>query len=284
MKKIAAYSLPLVILLFSLSLAGRMKHITEEIDADGAERIVLEVDLGAGEFHITTDDIAFAAVIDIEYNPRRTEYDISYEVKRSTGYLTLESSNRSHTNLDTDDNVWDIVLSTRYETSLNIEIGACEAEIDLGGIPLQELSIEVGAASGVIEFSKPNPTRLRELSIEAGASSLELISFGNANFDEFNFSGGVGSFELDLRGEYNGESEIEIEIGLGSADIILPLGVPIQVETENGNWLSTIDFHNDDLEEVDDGLYESDDFEDAETRIILVIEVGLGSIDLYWKN
>lgn len=284
MKKIAAYSLPLVILLFGLSSAGRMKHITEEIESEGIDRIVVEADLGAGEFRIRADDIAFAAVINIDYNPRRTDYEISYDVKRSTGYLTLESSHRSRSHLDTEDNVWEIVLSTRYETSLNIEIGACEAEIDLGGIPLEDLSIEVGAASGVIEFSKPNPIRMRQLSIEAGASSLELISFGNANFDEFNFSGGIGSFNLDLRGEYKGESEIEIEIGLGAAQIILPRGVPIRVETENGNWLSSIDFHNDDLNEIDDGIYESDDFEDADTRIIIVIEVGLGAIDLYWKK
>jgi len=75
-----------------------------------------------------------------------------------------------------------------------------------------------------------------------------------------------------------------LEIGLGSADIILPRDVPIRVETENSNWLSSIDFHHDNLDEIDDGIYESNDFEDADTRIVLVIEVGLGSIDLYWKD
>ena len=137
---------------------------------------------------------------------------------------------------------------------------------------------------GTFEFSEPNPIRLSEINIDAGASSIEMKSMGNANFDELNFSGGVGSFEIDLRGEYHGESRVEIEIGLGSAEIVVPKGLPIRIETEGGNWLSSIEFHNDDLDEIDDDLFESSDFDDAEDRLIISVEVGLGSIEIYWKK
>jgi len=124
---------------------------------------------------------------------------------------------------------------------------------------------------------------MESIDIDAGASSLEMISLGNANFEDFTFSGGAGSFKLDFRGEYKGESEINIDIGLGSVDIILPRGVACRVESEGSGWLSSIEMHKNELEEVDDDIYESEDFEKTDIRITLKVDVGLGSVDIYWK-
>jgi len=263
--------------------AASRETVTEKVEIQGANEVVLQCDLGAGEFSISPKDMTEAAVIDITYNPRRIEYYVNSDVKRGKCYIELESEHRSHTNMDSEDNIWDIVLSTRYETSIEMDIGACEAEIDLGGIPLKELTIDVGAASGVIEFSAPNPIRLEEIDIDAGASSIEIRELGNANFEYFNFDGGAGSFDLDLRGKYDGESEVSIDIGLGSADITLPEGLPVRIETDGGNWLSSVDIHNRDIDEVDDDVYESPDFESAKTRLVIQISVGMGSVDVYWK-
>ena len=272
-----------VLFLGSFVMAARSEQITEKIELKDADEVVVQCELGAGEFTITPRDMSEAAIIDITYNPRRVDYIIDYEEKRGKCYIDLESDHHSSSNFDTDDNIWDIVLSKKYTTSIEMDIGACEIEIELGGIPLKELTIDVGAASGVFEFSEPNPIRLREMDVDAGASSLEFLQLGNANFDYFNFDGGVGSFELDLRGKYNGESEVSIDIGLGSAEITLPRDVPVRIETDGGNWLSSIDFHNDDVDEIDDDVYETDDFEGASTRIIIEVSVGLGSVDIYWK-
>jgi len=112
---------------------------------------------------------------------------------------------------------------------------------------------------------------------------MTIVGLGNANFEEFNFSGGAGAFELDFRGEYVGESTIDIDLGVGSADIILPKGVAIEVETGGSNWLSSVDFRGDDLEEVEDDLYRSEDYESTKNRITLRLDVGLGAVDLIWK-
>ncbi len=284
MKKLFLTILMILILMAGNVNARRNSQVSKKIDAEGAEKIIIQAELGAGEFLVISRNIDEVALIEIEYNARKIDYEIDYQVKRSTGYLTLESDHDNSINMDSEDNRWDITLSKKYETEISFEIGACEAEMDLGGIPISSFELEVGAASGVIEFSEPNPIRLKEFSIEAGACSLELISLGNANFDEFNFSGGVGSFEIDLRGKYDGESRVEIEIGLGSAEIYIPMNIPVRIETQGSNWLSSIDFHNDDLDEIDEDLYESPDFEDADDRIVIIVEVGLGSIDFYWKK
>lgn len=286
MKKVilTVFSLLLLAATVVLARGGGLKHESRSIDSEGAKNVVIIFEFGAGEVVIEPKDMDQVAEIDIEYNPRRVDYDIEYEVKGSTGYLDMESIHRRKTSIDTDENIWNIALSTRYPATMSFEMGACEAELDLGGIPIRELNIEIGAASAVIEFSEVNPERLEEISIEAGACSMELISFGNANFERLIIEGGVGSFEIDLRGEYRGTSYVEIEIGLGSADITLPRGVAVRIETDDDGWLSSIDIHRKNLDEIEDGVYESEDFEDAENRIVIEIEVGLGSIDVYWKR
>lgn len=274
----------LMLLIAGEAIAGKLDHETKKIEVEGAKKLVIEGEFGSGEFTIVPEDINEAAIVDIYYNSRYIDYDVDYEEKGSAGYLYFESSTRRKNNINTEDNIWDIILSTRYTTSLDLDVGACDADFDLGGIPLTEFTMDVGAASAVIVFSEPNPERLEEISIDAGACSLEMESIGNANFEEFNFSGGVGSFDLDFRGEYEGESKIYIDVGLGSADIILPRDIPVRIETDDDNWFSSVDFDDDDLNEIDDDVYESPGFDKAKIRIVLHISVGMGSIDIDWKK
>ncbi len=274
----------LVFLLAGLAIAGRMERKQQTIEPGDIDKVVIHCELGAGQFTITPVDMKNLADIDIEYDSRRVDVSVDYAIKHSTGYLDLESDGLERSDIDTDDNIWDVKLSNKYPTRVEMEIGACDADFDLGGIPIEELSLDVGAASGKIEFSKRNPIRMRELDVDAGASSLDMKSIGNANFSEMKFDGGVGSFDLDFRGKYEGESLIDVEIGLGSADIILPRGVPIQIETQGSNWLSSVDMHGGDLDEIDDDLYESKDYAHAKDRITLRLKVGLGSADIYWRD
>lgn len=273
-----------VCLLALTAQAGRIKKETRHVKSEGAKELDVEIEFGAGELRIYSDDIHDAAVIDLEYDPRHIEYEIDYEIEDHTGLLHIATEHGRKSHIGSLDNQMDVALSSEYTTSLELQFGACEAIIDLGGIPLERLEIEAGAASGQIDFSAPNPERLKRLNIEAGASSLEMYSLGNANFDMMEFSGGVGAFELDFRGEYSGESEINIEIGLGSAEIILPRNLPVHIETNGSGFLSSIDFHNDDLDEIDDGVFESEDFRSAKDRIVMNLEVGMGSIDTYFKR
>jgi len=282
LKKISLLLIVLTIFTVATVTADRFEEVTEKIDAEGADKLVVVFDFGAGTLVIEPGDIEEAAIVDIFYDTRRVDYLIDYKKRGNTGYLDMESVIRKHRNVDDLDNEWDATLSNRYSTEINFDLGACEVDIDLGGIPLTSLDIEIGAASGTIEFSKPNPERIREISIDVGASSLELEDFGNANFDYMKISSGAASIDLDMRGDYSGESEINIDVGVGSMDVIIPKGVAVSIETDNGLF-SSVDFHGEDLKEIDDDLYESRDFDDAKDRIIIRVDVGIGSVDFYFK-
>jgi len=281
-KTIAASAALFLLTAVSVS-AGRMEKDTKRIEAHGVETVEVNIDFAIGEITLLPKDQSDVAVIELDYDPRQFDYDIEYVARNDRGFLDIESMQRRKRDLDSEDNLLEVTLSTRYPMELVLDVGACDAEFDFTGIPLTDISMDIGAASGTIEFAEPNPVRLERFDVDAGASSVEFESLGNANFEVFNFSGGAGSFDLDLRGKYEGESRVMIDVGVGSADIIVPEGIPVRVEADRDGWLSSVDFHGDDMEEVDDDVYETDDFEDAETRLIIEIDVGLGSVDLYWR-
>lgn len=271
----------------ALSGAGFSRDFEQEkkiIPAEGAQRVNLDLSFGVGELTIMPGTDVDIASIDLDRDVSRVRETFEYETRGGTSYVTLESHPRKKLhNIDSDINLWEMTISNRYPIEARLEIGACEADFELGGVPLTELALEMGAASGHINFSKPNPKRMRELKIEAGASSLKLFNLANARFDNMTFSGGAGAFDLDFRGEFQGESEISIKVGVASADIVLPEGVAVRIETDEDKWFSSVDIQKKRLRRVDDGIYESKDYDEAKDRILLKIEVGMGSVDVRWK-
>ncbi len=281
-RRVLVVGLALVVVM-AVSLMAKIERETRTVDVEGAKSLDVDLDFGAGDIVVVGEDIEDAARLELEYNPDRVEYLVDYAVSGERGHLSVECDHRRDHDIDTEENRLQLVMSTRYPARLQMDMGACDARLDLGGVPLEELNIDVGAASGEIEFSKPNRSRLREINIDAGATSLDIRMIGNANFDEMNFSGGVGSFDLDFRGEYNGESRIDMEIGLGSADIVLPKDVPVRIVAEEANWLSSLDIHGEGYVTKGRDEWKSDNFDSADTRITLYLEVGLGSVDVSFR-
>ncbi len=280
--------LPLVLLVAVLMLftgAQARDLTTKQISfpADDIEALVANVDLAAGEFSLTSQDISDILRAKVEYNDRRVEIYSDYKKKRNTGYLELGSDLLSKTHVQSEDNRWEMILSRKYKTDLSIDMGLCSADIDLGGIPLSYINIDVGAASGTIKFNEPNPIIADDIKIDAGASKLEVEKLGNANFKFLKFDGGVGKFKIDMTGEYKTNSRAEISIGLGKATIYLPSSLPLRVESET-SFLSSVKFKNERKFNVEDGFFESLDFAKSEVRLDLKIDVGLGSVDVVWVD
>lgn len=284
MKPGALFSIAVIVFTAAIAVSRDTEQEKKIIPADGAQRVNLDLDFGVGELRISPGSGADVAVIDLDRDLSYVRETFEYETRGGTSYVTLESRprNKSH-NLNSRDNLWDMTLSNRYPTEARLEIGVCEADVELGGLPLTELTLEMGAASGTVSFSEPNPRRMRELKVEAGASSLKLLDLGNARFDLMTFSGGAGSFDLDFRGQYEGESEVVVDVGVASADIILPEGVAVRIETDEDNWFSSVDIQRRKLQRIGDGVYESKDYDEVKDRILLKIDVGLGSVDVRWK-
>ncbi|MCP4706370.1 MAG: hypothetical protein GY865_17365 [candidate division Zixibacteria bacterium] len=275
----------LFLLIFvTILTAGKYETKIFSFPADDIKKLEVSIELGAGEFLLEVGNIDEIAKANVEYDDRSVDVYGEYKKRGTTGVIEFESEIRKKFNIDTDDNNWDIVLSDKFPTELNIDIGACEAEIDLGGLPLEYLDFDVGAAEVDILFSRPNPGMAEEIKIDAGAVELKVEELGNANFDRLSFDGGAGDFDIDFSGEYKGKSRAKISIGLGSAKIRIPSDLPVRIETSD-SFLSSVDFRHEDERYLDgDDYYETKDFRRSDIGLDLEVSVGLGSIEIIFED
>jgi len=256
------------------------KEITETVLAEGAEKVNLSIDFGAGSINLKTDDIEDLARIDIYYTPRHIRYDVDYTKRGETGFLSLESSVRRKKGLDDSENEWAVLLSDRYPMKIDLDLGACDARLDFGRLPISSLNLDIGAASGIIDFSERNPIELKKFEVDAGASSLEFLNLANANFKYFELSIGAASCEIELGREISSEARIDLEVGVGSIDFYVPRGQVIRVDGDDG-WFSSLDFHGLSLIKTHAGVWESEGFDKADNKLYVDVDVAMGSVDFY---
>jgi len=274
-----------LLLITTQPAADQVERATEVVEADDFEELEVKLEFAAGTIEIAASDMEEPARLDVEYTPRYVRYNFDYSKRGKTCRLFLESEYRRHRWNDDGDseNEWILLLSRNYRTSLDMDLGACEARLDLGGIPLVDLQIDIGAADVELDFSEPNPERLREFSVDCGASSLEIFGLANANIESMDFDIGAGSCKIDLRGEIHGEVEVDIDVGVGSMDVVISRDMAVMIRGDD-DWFSSLDFHGLRLDEIRDGVWVSDDFDDADDHIVFTIDVAMGSVDIYARR
>ncbi len=176
-------------------------------------------------------------------------------------------------------NEWDIHLSDRVPTYLNLDLGAASGRLDLGGLQLTDARIKIGAAEANVEWGQPNGGRLDLLDVDAGASSLEMHKLGNAHFHQMNFIGGAGNFNLDFTGDWQESGQVDINAGLGNLILVLPHDIGVTVDTGDKALVnvSAEGFHQQGTAWVNDAYGKS------RLELALTIKMGLGNLTLIDK-
>lgn len=121
-------------------------------------------------------------------------------------------------------NEWDLNFTNDRPLDMTINAGAYQGDMDFGGINLTRLVINDGASDTTVNFSKPNSGVMDEFEYTSGASTVELLSLGNANFERMNFSAGAGTYTLEFSGELRQDADVHIGAGVSTIKIIVPEG------------------------------------------------------------
>lgn len=116
---------------------------------------------------------------------------------------------------------------------LTVQGGASEALLDLGGLPLQGLSIRQGAGRLRCEFSAPNPVAMGRLEIDAGAVALELVNLASAGFSEMRLEGGAASYDLDFGGTLVRDGLARVNVGMSTVRIAVPAATAARIQAEH---------------------------------------------------
>ncbi len=125
-----------------------------------------------------------------------------------------------------------LVLGKRQPFSLTVEVGASENRLDLGGLPINRLSLKHGAGDTSIDFSAPNPEGMTLLEVSAGAGNTTLKSLAQANCQEYLIDGGMAAFTLDFSGTLQRDAHARISTGFSSVSIAVPVSTAAKITAE----------------------------------------------------
>jgi len=117
-------------------------------------------------------------------------------------------------------------------------------------IPLS-LKIDSGASSSILDLSD---LKVTDLDIDTGASKTNLTLPGNA-----------------------GSTHVDIDTGAASLKVIIPTGVAASIRVKSGMTSVAINAR---FPRVNAGLYQSPVYSPASNRVDLMIDAGVGSIEI----
>ncbi len=179
-----------------------------------------------------------------------------------------------------DNNEFRVEISPVPEIELNCEVGMGDNTLDLSGLNISELNVETGMSDTEVIVEQENKKRVKRIVIENGMGALRSDHLGNLIFDELDVETGMGEMTLDLRG-FKGEGFVDVEVGMGSCTIYISRDVGVKLFYDK-NFMSSVDF--DDFEKVSRRSYKSENYDSKTSFLEIDAEVGMGSIDIVWKN
>ena len=219
---------------FSVDLPPRAQtgpDVTDEISvADPkSEEAHLSLNFGAGELKLSTGAeglVEGTALYNVkELKPEVVENGGNIEIKQGNLDVIPPFNGMK--------NRWDLQLGST-PMDLEIDAGAYDGNLELGGLALKSLTVKDGAAHVDVSFSEPNLVEMSNLAYSTGASEVTLTGLANANFSTFEFDSGAGSYTLDFSGELQRDASVKIDSGLSELIIIVPEGVNATVTIEGG--------------------------------------------------
>ncbi len=271
----------MAILLFQIASSQEeffQPRFHKEIPRKNEKELKIKISGDIGVFYILPGSNDKIVVIDgYSRIAERNLVNVEYFVDDDIGYLDFELT-RGPSIKGSGDEKWYIKLCRDLPTTLNIELGAGKADIELGGLSLKNLKISTGVSSTNLKFTTPNKITMRRFEIGAGIVKFNGEKLGNARFKNLKISSGMGSLNIDLSGDLLNDADINFEIGFGNLDIYLPKDVGAII-TSSLSFFTSKKFDN---------FYKrgnkfiSFNYENAPKKINIFIESGLGNVGVRW--
>lgn len=282
----------LIVLLTGILYSAEMKTERHDIPYKGEVELDVNIEFGLGRFMLKSMDDGryllksqMSYIIDylkpfVEYKVlgnrgRLHLYTESYEIKgHSKDFKKYKNSYKEAKN-----NYWALEFNKNVPTAFDIEIGLGEGKMDFTDLMVNDLNLQCGLSDMLVEFNKDNKEQMRNLKIETGLGKVIVKGLGLSNMERFDVECGLGSTTLVFNGSLPRDVRGKISVGLGSVKIEMPDKFAVEIEAEK-SFLSSLNLRG--FDQVDDNLYRSGNWKTAKRKIYLIIEIGMGSVDIEW--
>jgi hypothetical protein len=164
-----------------------------------------------------------------EYEKVERASDIDYQVQDRKGTLKLSVANKESWDWDSagDHNKWDLQFNDEVPLDLSLKVGAMDGNLDLRGLTLQGLRMEVGA--GDIELKLPRDIGIAVLA-ENGVGSVNINGLSEVDGEQVESEG----FEIPFLGlEFKPKEGVWTNEAYGKVDTNVRLRVKLGVGALN---------------------------------------------------
>jgi hypothetical protein len=120
-----------------------------------------------------------------------------------------------------------VVIPTGVPIDLSLRVGQGESRIDLGGLTLTDLGLEVAMGNHQIDFKEPVVRGLRRARLNASMGNVSIDHLGNARAERIDAAGSMGNLSVDLGGDWQKDTETDLSFRHSMGE--LTLNVPTQV-------------------------------------------------------
>lgn len=211
-----------------------------------------EREVQMSDISIDVSENATAGKLNIDMGAGSLEIDSSSEMF-AEGSFQSDFSTLTRAQEVGEDGVQSLSLTTEGKWS---GFGTRVNELDLrltDSLPL-DLFIESGAMSMDLDFTE---VMLHALDIDTGASSLNLTL-----------------------GDLVDEAQVNIDAGASSVNIILPRSLGVQLEVDSGLSSKTLN----EFVETGEDMYRSENYDEAEIHMTIVLDLGVSSLNIDWQD
>ena len=272
----AAFATALILALTPLGAGAQdWRDMTTFRQRADETRMDVKVRYGAGELLIRAGEPGELYRLNMRYDS--DVFDPVTRYDRGTLEVGIEGQGKGIRLRNTEAGEMRLQLSPDIPLDLDLDFGAVEADLDLGGLQVASLDVETGASDTEVRFDEPNRAACDRLKIAMGAAALAVRGLGNAACSRMKVEGGVGELTLAFDGAWARDIDAEVTMALGSVTLVIPEDIGVRVRKD----AFLTDFDRSGFTKRDD-MYYSDGWDTAERRLTVRMEGAFGSVNVRW--
>jgi len=273
------------------SIFGQFVKHNHPISTEQTIKAYIEV--GGANFSLHSHQTPY--VYEYKYPARElAKLNTNYKIKNHQGFLSITTSQENQSNghkligweifNDSEDRAIppiDLSLCNTHPVDLTLAVGASKADLDFSGIKLSKLNLSTGACKTIVAFKQQNTEVLEQMKVSTGASQLVMSGLGLANFNVFDFYGGVTDVQMDFAGNINRPVRVKITIDAGTMVIKIPKNIAVKLK-HSGSFFSSIELPEDFIKQP--FYYSSPNLGKTKGVLNMAISSGAGALKIEWMQ
>ncbi|MEM1204380.1 MAG: hypothetical protein AAGN66_14200 [Acidobacteriota bacterium] len=149
-------------------------------------------------------------------------YEVSFGSKGGFFGLMLGGGNNTHNEVT-------ITVPRGHPIDIIGNIAMGESKVDLSGLWVREVHLELKAGDHFVEFREPLPFPMDRFEVKSSMGEVEIRGLGEASPERVEVQHSMGEMFLDLQGAWRRDARVEADFSMGECRVWLPEGVHLDL-------------------------------------------------------